>query len=109
MPLRDPTINYYQQFCQLTIANMVMHQQIKKLLSERQNIMQNIMRNQLKKATDSASIKPSMNPADDDSSLSRPAGSSMAPPQLGSGFHYKQVMYTTITSLRLIFMMIEET
>lgn len=29
-----------------------MHQQIKKLLSERQTIWQNIMRNQLKKATD---------------------------------------------------------
>ena len=28
VPAKDPTFNYYQQFCQLTIANMVIQQQV---------------------------------------------------------------------------------
>jgi len=38
VPTKDPNANYYEQFCQLSIANIVMQFQIKKLLAERQDM-----------------------------------------------------------------------
>ena len=38
MPSKDFSDNYYEQYCQLSIANLVMQHQIKKLLAERQDI-----------------------------------------------------------------------
>jgi hypothetical protein len=43
VPPKDPTFAYYQQYCQLTIANMVMHQQIKKLIQESKGLKATII------------------------------------------------------------------
>ncbi len=52
MPPRDPKFPYYQEFCQLTIANMVMQTQIKKLLLERQEMLQRVQKVQVRKKDD---------------------------------------------------------
>ena len=49
MPPKDPTVDYLRQSNQLLLANKVIHQQIKKLLSERQSIYQRVSKLRMQK------------------------------------------------------------
>ncbi len=42
VPPKDPNADYYEQLCHLSIANIVMQTQIKKLMTERQDSYQKL-------------------------------------------------------------------
>ncbi len=49
MPPKDPTVDYSRQTTQLMLANKVIHQQVRKLLSERQSIYQRVSKLRMQK------------------------------------------------------------
>ncbi len=49
VPPKDPTLDYCDQHTHLSVANKVLHQQVKKLLAERQLIWQKVHRLQMQR------------------------------------------------------------
>ena len=94
VPTRDPLFNYYQQFCHLTIANMVMQSHIKKLLMERQEMLQRIQRLHLKKKEDDVKGK-----GEEESIRS---SSNFLVPAAGSIMSAKQVRTQLLTAGHLV-------
>jgi len=93
VPAKDTAANYYEQYCQLSIANMVMQHQIKKLLAERQDMHQKL-RSQKRESEDAKanSSKPQQNEDESiNSSVVQSAAQSM-PNQLQNSLSQKQVV-----------------
>ena len=57
MPSKDCSLNYYEQFCHLSIANIVMQLQIKKLLADRQEMIQRIQKLNIQKREEEGKVR----------------------------------------------------
>lgn len=81
VPPKDPSANYYEQLCHLSIANVVMQTQIKKLLAERQDTYQKLRAQR-------RDVDTTSRPRGDDDSV---ASSAAVPGSLSSALQQKQV------------------
>jgi hypothetical protein len=72
VPQKEANGNYYEQYCQLSIANVVMQHQIKRLLAERQDMHQKLRTQKKEEEAKGNSGKPG-----DDESVSSSMAASM--------------------------------